>query len=272
MQFLGGEPIGSTTRGDLHPGYNCILLLDLGYPATRELSTEINRRLMMADFRIFVTALSADFKTINECLSYLRDWEDGSGDTFHLQTTKTIEENEKTSDTPISIPIAVPGKVTAATSYNAWAGASIEKVEAFATQELDSIASPQAHVGFFLVLDEQGVDDRTVLCVAKDKPEDRDDEGDDDDDDQQKDSKPFVDTVITRYNKVRMPWHAAYSFCANLGESNMEFEEFCDQDIGPDERLYWKVNEDLTEDDLNSEEAIGTRTEFLEKLRKEGLI
>jgi hypothetical protein len=119
VQLLGGGPIGSITRRYLHPGYNCITLLDLGYTTTRELSTEINRRLMMADFRIFVTAPSADSKMINECLSYLRDWEDGSGDTFYLQTTKTIKENEKTSDTPVSIPVAMPGKVTAATSYNA---------------------------------------------------------------------------------------------------------------------------------------------------------
>jgi hypothetical protein len=119
VQLLSGRPIGSITRRYLHPGYNCITLLDLGYTTTRELSTEINRRLMMADFRIFVTAPSADSKMINECLSYLRDWEDGSGDTFYLQTTKTIKENEKTSDTPVSIPVAMPGKVTAATSYNA---------------------------------------------------------------------------------------------------------------------------------------------------------
>ena len=77
---------------------------------------------------------------------------------------------------------------------------------------------------------------------------------------------------VARYNKVRMPWHVAYSFCANLGESNMGFEEFCDQDVGPDERLFWMANEDLTEDDLNGEDAMRRRGECLEKLKKEGLI
>jgi hypothetical protein len=284
VQFPGKEPIGSITRRDLHPGYNYIPLLDLDAIATRVLLTKINKRLMMADFLIFVTAPSAGFKLINECLSYLRDWEDGSGDCFHLQTANAIEESEKTSDTPVPVPVAVPGAFTAVNFHNAWAGASIDEVETFATQELDSIASPQAHVGFFLVLDEQGVRDHTVLCVAKDESEESDNEGDENAADgdegigERKGSQPAsrdlgpIGDAVTQYNKVRMPWHAAYSFCANLGESNMGFEEFCDQDIGPDERLHWKVNEDLTEDDVNGEEAMRKRTKFLEKLRREDLV
>jgi hypothetical protein len=250
----------------------------------------------MADFRIFVTAASADFKVINEMLVYLRDWEDGSGDTFHLQTNNTIEESLKTSEEPVAIPVAVPGNFTAEYfDTNAWAGASMAEVETFATQELEHIASPQAHVSFFLVLDEQGVDDHTVLCVAKDEPEDSDDEDEDEDDDgggdgdgkvhDRGDSQPPATqdskkrlagaddaNYVARYNKVRMPWHVAYSFCANLGESNMGFEEFCDQDVGPDERLFWMANEDLTEDDLNGEDAMRRRGKFLEKLKKEGLV
>jgi hypothetical protein len=236
----------------------------------------------MADFRIFVTAANADFKVINEMLLYLRDWEEGSGDTFHLQTANTVEESIKTSDTPVSIPVAVPGTFTAETFNNAWAGASIKDIETFATQELEGIVSPQAHVSFFLVLDDQGVKDHTVLCVAKDEPEDSDDDDADDDRDGKADgqddsqrasrkSKP-VGNALTQYNKVRMPWHGAYSFCANLGESNMGFEEFCDQDVGPDEQLYWIANEDLIEDDVNGEDALKKRAKFLQKLRKEGLI
>ena len=254
------------------------------------------KRTKMADFRIFVTAASADFKVINEMLVYLRDWEDGSGDTFYLQTNNTIEESLETSEEPVAIPVAVPGNFTAESfDTNAWAGASMAEVETFATQELDHIASPQAHVSFFLVLDEQGVDDHTVLCVAKDEPEDSDDEDEDEDDDgggdgdgkvhDRGDSQPPATqdskkrlagaddaNYVARYNKVRMPWHVAYSFCANLGESNMGFEEFCDQDVGPDERLFWMANEDLTEDDLNGEDAMRRRGKFLEKLKKEGLV
>jgi hypothetical protein len=195
---------------------------------------------MMADFRLFVNVASADIKVVNELLVYLRDGEDGLGDTFHLQTSNTIEESVKNSGAPVPIPVSVPGTNTAEIFHNAWAGASIEEVETFATQELDSTASPQAHVSFFLVLDEQGVEDHTVLCVAKDEPEDSDDEDNNDSSDQfgeagrQKDSQPAspykkaIGDAIMRYNKVRMPWYAAYSFCANLGESNMGFEEFCD--------------------------------------------
>lgn len=244
-------------------------------------TAQISKHTAMADFRMFVTAASADTKVINEMLGYLRDWENGSGDTFHLQTNRVIDEWVKTSEEPVSIPVAVPGKVTAETFHNAWSGASIEDVEAFAAQELDSIASPQAHVSFFLVLDEQGVEDHTVLCVAKDEPEDSDvdDDGDGDGEgSRQTASQPAhsdrknADDTVTRYNKVRMPWHAAYSFCANLGESNMGFEEFCDQDVGPDERLYWKANEDLIEDDVNGEDAMRRRTKFLRKLRDQDLV
>ena len=94
----------------------------------------------MADFRIFVTAASADFKVINEMLVYLRDWEDGSGDTFYLQTNNTIEESLKTSEEPVAIPVAVPGNFTAESfDTNAWAGASMAEVETFAIGSLSTL-------------------------------------------------------------------------------------------------------------------------------------
>jgi len=226
----------------------------------------------MSDYRIFVTAPSADYKLINELLVYLRDWEDGSGDAFHLQTSKTIDESEKASEEPVSIPIAVPGSVTAENFQNAWSGASIEEVEAFAAKELMGIASPQAHVHFFLVLDEQGVGDRTVLGVAQDEPEESDEDEDDEEGDgkgQQPASSQGTESTATRYNKVRMPWHGAYLFCANRGESNMNFEEFCDQDVEPDEQLFWRLNEDLAGDECG-EDANKKREKLLKKLKKEG--
>lgn len=236
----------------------------------------------MADFRVFITASSADFKVVNELLANLRDWEYGSGDTFCLQTSNTIDEREKTSETPVTNAVAIPGAFTAETFENVWAGASIEEVEAFAARELDSIASPRAHVSFFLVLDEHGVEDHTVLCVAKEEPDESDgDDNHNNDEDEDRDgvdgkrnqqpSFQAPDNDLTRYNKVGMPWHAAYLFCANLGESNMGFEEFCDEGVGPDERLFWRVNEDLTGDD-NGEDALSRREKFLLKLRKDGKI
>jgi hypothetical protein len=214
----------------------------------------------MADFRLFVTAPSADSKVINRLLVYLRDWEDGSGDTFHLQTRDSAGDE---------ITIAVPGTFTAATFHNAWAGASIEDVEAFAAH---------TNMSFFIVLDEQGVADHTVLCM--DKPESEDDETDnqDDEDEEQQERRPAArDTkqdgdASLRFNKVRMPWHGAYLFCANIGEANMGFEEFCDEDIGPDERLYWNPNPDLLEDDAISENAFEKRAKLMLKLDKQDLI
>jgi hypothetical protein len=213
----------------------------------------------MADF-LFVTAPSADFKVINRLLVYLRDWEDGSGDTFHLQTSDSAGDE---------ISIAVPGTFTAATFHNAWAGAGIEDVEAFATRTV---------VSFFVVLDEQGVTDHTVLCM--DKPESEDDENDsqDGEDKEQQERRPAVrDTkpdgdASLRFNKVRMPWHGAYLFCANIGEANMGFEEFCDVDIGPDKRLYWSPNPDLLEDDAIGEKAFARRAKFLLELEKQDLV
>lgn len=236
----------------------------------------------MADYRLFVTAPSATPKLINEVLVYLRDWEDGSGDAFHLQTSKTIDESEKTSEEPVSIPITVPGSITTETFHNEWAGASLEEVESFAAKELMGIASPQAHVSFFVVLDEQGVEDHTVLGVAQEDEEDEDEtdeEGDEDDEDgdggkraaASSQAKKVTDNTATRYNKVRMPWHGAYLFCANLGESNMGFEEFCDQDVGADDRLFWRLNEDLAGDECG-EDARRKRDKFLGKLRREGKI
>jgi hypothetical protein len=213
----------------------------------------------MVDF-LFVTAPTADFKVINRLLVYLRDWEDGSGDTFHLQT------RDRTGD---EVSIAVPGTSTAATFHNAWAGASIEDVEAFAAH---------TDVSFFVVLDEQGVTDHTVLCM--DKPGSDNDETDsqDGEDEEQQERRPVIRDMkpngeaLLRFNKVRMPWHGAYLFCANIGEANMGFEEFCDEDIGPDERLYWSPNPDLLEDDAIGEKAYEKRAKFLLMLDKQDLV
>jgi hypothetical protein len=69
-----------------------------------------------------------------------------------------------------------------------------------------------------------------------------------------------------------MPWHGAYLFCANISEANMGFEEFCDEDIGTDERLYWSPNPDLLEDDAIGEKALEKRARFLVKLHNQGLV
>jgi hypothetical protein len=52
----------------------------------------------------------------------------------------------------------------------------------------------------------------------------------------------------------------------------MGFEEFCDEDIGPDERLYWSPNPDLLEDDVIGEKAFKKRAKFLLNLEKQDLV
>ncbi|KAG4075026.1 hypothetical protein HA402_004572 [Bradysia odoriphaga] len=153
---------------------------------------------------LFVVASSADQKLINRLLLHLRDWEYGeepTWDNFLFITSKNLPETEEACGTTIP-PISESDL-----SNNVWRGKSIADVESFMLSERETVG---LNANSFLVLDEQGVKDGTIILF--DSLESGDEE------------------VEVKFKKVRVPWDKAYIMWCNLDIANMDFEDFVDDE------------------------------------------
>ncbi|GJC81369.1 hypothetical protein ColLi_04207 [Colletotrichum liriopes] len=150
---------------------------------------------------LFITAKNADVKLVNRLLLTLRDWEFGeepSWDNFALPPLQEFSQNE-------------------------WEGATIEEIETviLATDREKESAHGKVNgpnnLLLFLVLDDQGVTDRTVILFERAI-------GDADGGDAEAIDFP------ARFNKLRTPWTNAYTDWCNLDIANIGFSEMCDYD------------------------------------------
>ncbi|KAI0484194.1 hypothetical protein GGR56DRAFT_612732 [Xylariaceae sp. FL0804] len=199
---------------------------------------------------LFVTASAADHKVINRFLLHFRDWEYGSGDVAHLVATRSVSDLA-TTDPP-------PGQATsppvAADRVRAWHGGSVAEVEAFLL-DLD----PQNAVTAFLILDDTGVRERTVIVAERAYDDD-----DDDDDDYNE-----TPGSAQGFRRMRVPWDEAYLTWCNLDIANVSFEECCDEEHGDGGDGWWKY-QSVGGADL-SEENRAKRDAEIRKLEEQGL-
>lgn len=193
---------------------------------------------MKAECLLFVTASQADNKTINRFLMSFRDWEFGSGDSATLVTTRNAYEIGDEETVP-----PVPADLV-----NGWAGASIEDVEGFV---LDADEAEEAF-SLFLVLDDKGVQDQTVIMAHR--------HYDDDEDQTTKD-----------FDKARVPWTSAYVMWCNLDIANADWEDYCEQDEDEAGSQWYRFVEGSAdtgeEDKIAADRAAGIR-----KLEEEGMV
>lgn len=156
---------------------------------------------------LFIITSSAEHKIVNRLLLHLRDWEygeDPSWDTFHLITTNSLPAADSECTKP---PITESDL-----SNNIWANKSISDVESFIISERNKEAKEtDLNLDTFVILDEQGVKDGTIILL--DSPYN--------DDEDKKDEK---------FNKVRLPWEKAYIMWCNLDIANMDFDDFVEED------------------------------------------
>ncbi|KAL1595796.1 hypothetical protein SLS60_009485 [Paraconiothyrium brasiliense] len=160
---------------------------------------------------IIVTAQNADAALINRLLLYVRDWE-FSGDSIDdadsfaiLSTQQELlrvrgDSNEGITRPPIQ---EFP--------ENEWEGLTIEEVEKIM---LDNDSEKNGSTSLFLVLDDEGAEEGTILVAhrASNDPEE--------------DKFEYVND----FNKVRVPWECVYGMWCNLDIANMGFDEFCNED------------------------------------------
>lgn len=182
---------------------------------------------------LFVTAPDANFKTINRFLVYARDWENGGtnpGDSFHVILSKNDPEADKFRDT-ISNQLSQtkPGDVAAEGFHNEWAGASVKDIEKYVLDAGDT-GNDGSSISLFLILDEEGIQDSTCIIAEEHTEWDYDK--------MQRIAKDKMEAKHD-FNKVRVPWHETQTMWCNLDIGNMDWEDFVDEDKGPDEEGWW---------------------------------
>ncbi|KAH9904204.1 hypothetical protein F4778DRAFT_86392 [Xylariomycetidae sp. FL2044] len=198
---------------------------------------------------LFVTATSADHKLINRLLLHLRDIEFGSGDRFHIVTTKDASELQLENDERF-VKSTIPPVPQDISNNNAWRGAKLEEIEAYAL-ELSRSDTRTVSSSIYLVLDDEGVRDRRVVLGERAYDDDE-------------------DKLTDVFQKTRVPWDEAYTVWCNLDIANMGFEDYCDEGAGADENGWWQYNEEDGGADITSDENKAKRDEEIQKLEKQG--
>lgn len=192
---------------------------------------------------LIITAAGVDFKFVNRLLLYLRDWEygeEGSNDNFTLCLSKK-KHIEIDKDLPPTVP---PVKSIA---RNEFENMPLNTLESY----MLGLKDDSAHNHLFLVLDDKGVRDQTIIIMERAI----DDESEECD-------------YLDEYNKARVPWDEAYLMWCNLSISNMGFEDFCDDDKGKSEDDWWTYDSPGGgEEEGNAEQ----REPVIQKLKRQGL-
>lgn len=159
---------------------------------------------------LFVTAPEADHRQINRILLRLRVWDTDPDamDTYKLVTTKNAYDLEPPACSDGWLPATSP-PLDAAVWDNAWAGASLEDVEAFC---LDLHRAPPRSVETlqFLLVDSEGL--RAGDCILGHR--------------RGNDLEAGEFAYLDEFDKMRIPQDQVYTVWANFVVGNMQWFEF----------------------------------------------
>lgn len=203
----------------------------------------------MSELGILIVTGHASHKEINQLLLYLRDYEFGAGDVFHLITTKNI------SDALQSPKTTEPGSLSEANYRNEWTGASCEEVESFMSKLHVAGPNPNFIKRLYLLLDDQGISDKTIIIGHRIY-----EFADEDLDEGTPKTKHDAD-----YDKARFAWDSAYNTWCNLSIANMGWEEFCKDDEKPTNDGWWQACDDWTPDEDARKERDAAIAEMSER-------
>lgn len=169
----------------------------------------------MESHRVIITAQGVDIKLINRLLLTLRDWEFGDEphwDQSKILCTKEDACREAGQDGRDEPPLQE-------FQQNQWQGVSLREIEQFMLQNPREKDTGQR---LFTVLDDQGVQDETVIIARRRINSDFREQ-------------PQASLYLDEYQKTRVPWIEAHSMLCNLELANMDFEDFVDDDSGDGE-------------------------------------
>nr|OQO27151.1 hypothetical protein B0A51_05146 [Rachicladosporium sp. CCFEE 5018]OQO28593.1 hypothetical protein B0A51_05412 [Rachicladosporium sp. CCFEE 5018] len=200
---------------------------------------------------LFLTAALLDHKRLHLALTTLRDWQFDSGSSnFHLVRSRNAYEVEADPLPPTLVPLPQNFE-------NAWTNATIPNLESYMleiTRGLGETTNAGTPTAQFIVIDEEGLRNGTVVLLERHVDDDVDDED---------------DIVLTdKLDKVRLPWEKVHSMFVNLDLANMDFRDFTDWQEGDAEGWFEYVD---FGDDLPEKEREELERE-IERLRGEGLV
>ncbi|KAI1879207.1 hypothetical protein JX265_002161 [Neoarthrinium moseri] len=180
--------------------------------------------------KIVITTKGVDAKLINRLLLYVRDWEFGFEGSWDRQRILRTRDEVFAADLPVDIPPVHDvgdGRAAASESFeNQWEGLSIEEVEKYMLSHDEG----GDNTSLILVLDDKGRHDQTLIVAMRAY-------------------NPDEDTLyLPEYDKVRVPWQEVHSMWTNLDMANMNFDEFCDEEIGADGNRWWTYKPTFDED------------------------
>lgn len=171
---------------------------------------------------LFVTAPEADYKLINRILLRLRAWNnDYIFDSFKLVTTKNAYDLEPPVHSERNRLPATSPTLSEASLDNAWAGASLEDVEAFCLDVHRAAPFRYVETTQFLLVDSEALHAaESVIGCRRGKFTEEED---------------FF--FLDEFDKMRIPQDQVFSPWANFELGNMQFWEFTqeEQDWGLDE-------------------------------------
>ncbi|OQO08340.1 hypothetical protein B0A48_06210 [Cryoendolithus antarcticus] len=153
-------------------------------------------------------------------------------------------------------PLSFPCRRTSRTPGT---NATIPNLESYMleiTRGLGETTNAGTPTAQFIVIDEEGLRNGTVVLLERHVDDDVDDED---------------DIVLTdKFDKVRLPWKKVHSIFVNLDLANMDFRDFTDWQEGDAEGWFEYVDfgDDLPEKEREERE----REREIERLRGEGLV
>ena len=210
---------------------------------------------MSAAGLLFITAPTADHKVINRLLLHLRDWRDGEDptwDSFHVVSTKDLD-HFKSSITSGDVKATIPP--CSEDLSNEWQDSAQEEVEAFVLPlNKDSAINEGGDVNtsVYILLDEKGLEDKT--CIVGERRF-----GDE--------TELYADV----FSKARVPWEEAQIMWVNLDISNMDFEDYCNEEYGEGEDNWYTWDDSETGAALGlDEEELAMRADAIKNLEDEG--
>ena len=150
-----------------------------------------------------------------------------------------------------------PGEITSDNWHNPWSGATLSDVTSFCLDKSlwsveDETEDEPRPPTLFLVLDDQGVREQTIILCEK-----------------RYEHEETEVHIPDGFKKVRAPWHGVYMMWCNLDIANMNFEDYCkDQQYIPDDEGWYEPGEMLLEDDMD-EEFKEQRSDDIKKFEEE---
>ncbi|KAJ7461663.1 hypothetical protein FB451DRAFT_1371347 [Mycena latifolia] len=207
----------------------------------------------MSNWAVFLTAPRVAPKALNRAFLLIQDFEFSNypaDSRWMLLTSKDLPAKPFVAST-LPLPEI---------SGNDFAGMSLDEINAFVRSHSSALEGKDLSASNWLVIDQKGLESFTCLvCEQYYNPGDDEGEGEGE------------EGMTDKFRACRLPYEEAHAVIANLDIANMGFEDFVDEDAGPQEDGSWNwVSFSSATEETGSNEVEIKREKALKELRDGG--